>query len=474
MKSLISFWLRQYLKQGRLIVIYILALLLFLLNAYIYSSRWEEDQESQSQRTRSLQEAYESVGSPDDLAGSGFWLTMPVIPLRFIADNNLEEVPTRRVVTTRNAGLPATAEIHRLQITGLWDIDLVFIVGMIFSFLAIVLTFDAVSGERAQGTLQMLLTTRVSRYQIVLSKFVAIVIALMLPLLVGMLANFLLLNVFGVVSIDGGRIAILGVFFIFAVLLLSFFTALGILVSSLTRNSITSLVVLLLLWVLLVLVIPGASKPVAKELVATMTPEEYSNTMAEINGNFLGEMRRTGSMDRPAAMARVDNFQFERIWDGVMEDFQGRRQSVIDSHIRSSYNQSEAAALAGRLSPNVLFKQAVSRLTGTDLAAVREFHRQAARFKQTLFSFLGAQDAQYVARNGNFDAKHDSAGLLHSDGRGYLSSNPLTAEIPRFEYRGAGLGERMAGAMVDASALAVLALVGLVLGVFAFNRYDVR
>jgi ABC-type transport system involved in multi-copper enzyme maturation permease subunit len=474
MKSLTAFWLKRYLKQGRLMVLYALAMLLFLMNAFIYSGRWNEDLENQNQAARNLQEAYDSVRSPDNLAGSGFNLLMPVTPYRFLADNNLEDVPTRRRVSTRNSSLPASAEIQRRQITGLWDIDLAFIVSMVFTFLAVVLVFDSVSGEREQGTLKMLLTTRASRYQIVLSKFFAALIALLLPVIVGLAADYLLLNLFGVISFDSAQLAVLGLFFVYSFLLLAFFTALALLISSLTRNSITSLVVLLLCWVLLVIVVPGAGKPIAKETIKAMTPEEYSKTMDRLNDEFFEEFKRRGAIDRPPAMARTDNFKYERIWDGIMEESQTKLQNTIEAHLMTLYNQAETAGLVASFSPNTMFRQAVSRIVGTDLDAVREFHRQAARFKETLFNFLGAQDKPYLSTDGRFDQQHDSPGLLHSDGRGYLSSNSLTAAIPRFEFRPQSLGERLAGALPDTVILAVLAALALVAAVFAFNRYDVR
>jgi ABC-type transport system involved in multi-copper enzyme maturation permease subunit len=474
MRSLTAFWLKRYLKQGRLMVLYALAMLLFLMNAFIYSGRWGEDLENQNQAVRNLQDAYDSVSSPNELAGSGFNLVMPATPLRFLADNNLEEVPTRRRVSTRNSSLPASAESQRRQITGLWDIDLSFIVSVVFTFLAVVLAFDSVSGEREQGTLKMLLTTRASRYQIILSKFLAAIIALLLPVIVGLAADFLLLNVFGVASFDMRQTAILGLFFIYTVLLLAFFTALSMLISSLTRSSITSLIVLLLAWVLLVIVVPGAGKPIAKEAVKAMTPEEYSKSMDRLSEDFFEEFKRRGALDRPAAMARSDNFKYERVWDGVMEDFQRRLQSAVEAQLSALYRQAETAELVARFSPNTVFKQAVSGIVGSDLEAVREFHRQAARYKEALFTFLGEQDRPYLSRDGVFDQQHDSPGLLHSDGRGYLSFNPLTADIPRFEFRPRGLTERLAGALPDTVILVVLAALALAAAVFAFNRYDVR
>ena len=474
MTTLVSFWLRSYLKQGRLVAIYGVALVLFLLNAFIYVGRWQEDLESLNQRNRQLQEAYDSVQTPDDLAGAGFSVAMPPTPLRFIIDNNLEDVPTARTITTRNAWLPASASIHRQQTKSLWAVDLSFIVTVVFTFLAVVLTFDSVCGEREQGTLKLLMTSRISRYQIIVSKIIAVLLILCLPLLLGLMADYLYLSLSGVISLSFESILIVFIFFVFTLLLLAFFTALGTLISSLTRNSITSLVILLLIWVLLVVVIPGVSKPLAAEIVKPLSPEEYANVMDSILQEFFDDFKRTGAADRAREMALADNFRLERIWNGMMQRMQLATQGVIDQQVLDLERQGETARLIVRTSPSMIFQLAVSRVTATDLAAVLDFHQQAARYKQTLFNFLGEQDRPHVMRDGETDPTRDSSGLLYSDGRGYLSLQPLTAPVPKFEYRGQPLLERSVDALPDTVILFTLMMVALIAGVIAFNRYDVR
>ena len=474
MITLVSFWLRHHLKQGRLVAIYGIALLLFLLNAFIYVGRWQEDLEGLNQHNRQLQEDYDSVQTPDNLAGAGFEVAMPPTPLRFVVDSNLEDVPTARYITTRNAWLPTSVSFHRQQTTSLWDIDLSFIVTVVFTFLAVVLTFDSVCGEREQGTLKLLMTSRVSRYQVVVSKIIAVLVILALPLLLGLLADYLYLSISGVISFGAEPVMLLALFFVYTVLLLAFFAALGTLVSSLTRNSITSLVVLLLIWVLLVVVIPGVAKPLAAEVVKPLTPEEYSRVMDSLFDDFWEDFKRTGAVDRAREMAVVDNFKFERIWNGVMRRWQLARQGAIDKQVLDLKRQGEAARLIARASPSMIFQLAVSRVTATDLVAVIDFHEQAARYKQTLFNFLGEQDRQHLMRDNETDPTRDSSGLLYSDGRGYLSSQPLTAPVPRFEYREQPLSGRLADALPDTVVLFTLMMVALVAGVIAFNRYDVR
>ncbi len=464
MNTLTSFWLKRYLKQGRIVVLYSVSLMLFLLNAFIYSGRYAEDIITQNQRTRELEDAYNSVQNPDALAGSGFTVNPPASPLRFIVDNNLEDAPTARFVSHTYSSLPFNPGYHKQQISGLWDIDLAFLISFIFSFMAVVLTYDSVCGEKEQGTLKLLMSTGTSRSTIVLSKILAAIITLCIPLVIGLLINCLYLNFSGVITLNMEFILVIILFFLFSILLLLFFTCLGVLVSSLTRQSITSLVMLLLFWVAFVIIIPGVAKPLAKELSYVNTPEEYARLRDAAFQEFWEDFQRSGALDRPPQMAAQDNFHFEKIWNQVRQRYLQNVQNITDAQIRDQYNQAFAGRTVARFSPTMVFNLAVSMLTATDFHNVREFHTQAGRYKYVLFEFIDVQDAQ----------DNESPHILYSEGRGYLSRRPFTSDIPRFAFYKATLGERVSGSLLDTVILFGMSMLVLFVSVIAFNRYDVR
>lgn len=464
MGTLIFFWLKRYLKQGRIIVLYAITLTLFLLNAFIYSGRYHEDITTQNQRGRELEETFESVKNPDALAGTSFTLSMPASSLRFIADNNLEDVPTARSVGHTSSSLPFNPGGQKQQIGGLWDIDFIFLISFIFSFLAIVLTFDSICGEKEQGTLKLLMSTGVSRTSIIISKILASMLALCIPLVVGLPANVLYLNFSGVITLDNELISIISLFLLLSVLLLFFFTGLGILVSSLTKHSITSLVLLLLIWVALVIIVPGFAKPLAKEMSYVKSPVEVAKLRDAAFEEFFDDFKRSGALDRPPQMAAQDNFRYEKIWNGVRQRFLRNRQIITDTQLRDQYNQALTGRRTARFSPTMVFNLAVSKLTATDFTRVKEFHSQAGRYKNDLFNFVEVQDAP--------DEK--SPHILYSDGRGYLSMRPFNGDIPRFVFYKTPIGDRLAETIPDTAILFGVSMLVLFASIVAFNRYDVR
>ena len=75
-------------------------------------------------------------------------------------------------------------------------IDWVFI-GILMSFFVILFTFDAIAGERARGTLSLMMSNAVSRGQMLLGKYLGAFVTVFLPLIISILINLLVIHFFG-------------------------------------------------------------------------------------------------------------------------------------------------------------------------------------------------------------------------------------------------------------------------------------
>ena len=464
MGKLITFWLRQHLKQGRILVIYILAFVLFLLSAFVYTTRFQADIDSRNAVNRLLENTIAAVENADQLSATQMDILLPASSQRFVVDNNLDDMPISRGTNPLTVTLPENVGGKRVEFIGLWDIDLAFLVGVIFSFLAVVMTFDSVSGEKEGGTLRLLLSNSVPRYQIVLSKIIAAALTIGIPLLVGLVINSLFLNFTGVIAFDLEQAFILFCFILLSAVFLFFYCALGVLISSLNRNSITSLVILLLLWVALVVLVPGMSRPIAREVVNVKKQEELNEEITSHWRDFFQRYHEVGAWDRSYEVAKADAFRKEFKWGGIRDILLNNIQGTLDSHLRDMYEQAELARSISRLSPNMVYKFALSRIAGTGYLTVKDFYSQVGRYKRTLFNFLKNQDA----------LDSGSPHIYGSQGRGYLSRKPLTADIPRFSYHKASMSVRLGDVSVDSLILFTLAACAVLGCVFVFNRYDVR
>ena len=123
------------------------------------------------------------------------------------------------------------------------DIDLVSIFQILLSLLALVFAYDAIAGDRENGTLRLILVNPVGRGLIVLSKYLGAMLCLTLPLLMSFLLALLLQlqpNAIHYGADDFLRIASI---FLTTVVYTSTFYLIGLLISSMIHRTATSLIV---------------------------------------------------------------------------------------------------------------------------------------------------------------------------------------------------------------------------------------
>jgi len=130
------------------------------------------------------------------------------------------------------------------------QIDFTTVVALLLSFLAVVLGFDGICGECESGTLKQLLTNPVPRGHIVLAKLFGGMLSLWLPFALAFVISLLIVLANPDVVLTGSDWVRLGIFFALSCLFLGQVFALSLMVSSFTRESATSLIVCLFLWLI--------------------------------------------------------------------------------------------------------------------------------------------------------------------------------------------------------------------------------
>ena len=147
-------------------------------------------------------------------------------------------------------------------------IDWVFIITYLLSFIPLLFTFDALSGERERGTLRLCLANPISRPALLVGKFLGTLLTVLLPFYFAVLLNLTVISTdswtqFG--AADWGR---LGMIVLIASGYAGIFIAIGLMVSASTRESRVSLVMLLIIWVALVVFMPSTLGTLAQKWMA--------------------------------------------------------------------------------------------------------------------------------------------------------------------------------------------------------------
>jgi hypothetical protein len=369
-------------------------------------------------------------------------------------------------------------------------LDLTFIIQVVLSLFAILLTYDSISGEREQGTLQLTFANAVPRARYLIAKLIGTSIGLTVPLLVPLLLGLLLLILAGI-PFDGGHWVRFGTLLGAGWLYFMFFIVFGLAVSALTRRSPTSFLVLLVAWIVLVLVVPRAGVLAATEMVRVPSVAEVESRKEGFESREWEAYRRELSRkwsERQARIEAVDEdereaFEDEKTWDWMEQDEKDRQALQARIAENSRRINEELRALKGRqrrlglwfsrISPASAFQLVALEVAGTGLQLGDRYTESIEEYRKRFSTFVeerGGNRMVLRAGHGDDDDGDDAEGGLFG-GQG----EPLDLrEMPRHEPPAIHAREAVAPVIADLGLLALLIVAAFAVAFGSFLRYDVR
>jgi len=300
---------------------------------------------------------------------------------------------------------------------------------------------------------------------VILGKYTAAMLTLMIPLFIGLLLNLIIVAVSGLSPLSGGQWVNIFVFVGISILYLSVFILLGILVSIRSAKSSSSIVVLLFIWVTVTMIIPSAGRIVAEKFVEASTSSEVERQIKEAQdeiwensaryGKNAGNWGRNLDADwiNPPARARLYN---------AIADSENR---IREEHLNKMVAQVSLGRNVTRISPTVIYQCASEAIIGTGIARFQSLHDQLKRYKEILRDFVVAADSK----------DPDSYHLLTRGHQILLSQKPVDYNsIPKFEETDARLSSALGDAIWNIGALALLNVLLFMSIYISFLRSDVR
>lgn len=339
-------------------------------------------------------------------------------------------------------------------------VDWGFVIRLVLTFAAFLLGYDSVCAEHRAGTLKLVLTYPIARWKVFTGKLLAIWSALAAPFLAAAALSLLAARLAGASFQTGdltkaGLVALVGLW----VLLLSALAAL--LVSSLARDSSTSLSILVWVWVTAVLVVPAIGGLLARRLHSTPTEAEVGRDMAAIDQRVAREHAGRDRRWRPLQWAATDGFAWERASAEAETQRFVQQEEVRRRALQRKLGQARLAEALSCFSPAALAEALTERLAGTGLDRDASFLDQAWAFRPVLGHWFHALD------QGDPESPHI---LFFS---GYMSRRPVTPEsIPRFVFREESMRHNLAAARPLVAIFACETLALAAAAIFFFSRHD--
>lgn len=409
-------------------------------------------------------------------------------PLDFISAGNWWSLPRLLYAGLGGVEEVAPEEFKGSFLIGAEELDWVHIVAVILSLLAIFVCYDAVSGEREQGTLRLILAQPVARSSFLIGSSLGLLLALLVPLLIGVLSSLLVIQLSAAYVLGALQWAGVAVFTVLAVLYLAVFVSGSILVSSLCRHSATALLWLVLFWVVFVVLLPSNGRVLASLLESPPRRSEEQAKVTQIEGSYLTPLSDYYNQVRAIVDGGGDDstirYNLDRLRDsivaGQVKKIEQRNTliaSVRDEFSRRRLRQMELARRLTIASPAVLFRDVSERLLTTGLADHRGFLTEAQGYRRALRDpFAQARERHESQAKGSMSWVTRYAGFEVSGTAelNYRGINPDRDLIPEFHYERPTLFAGIAATGWGGFALGTLSALFFLSALAVFSRYDVR
>jgi ABC-type transport system involved in multi-copper enzyme maturation permease subunit len=365
-------------------------------------------------------------------------------------------------------------------------LDFVSIVTIIFSLMAILFSYDAISGEREAGLLRQLMAAGVSRRTILLGKLLGGTTSLLIPYTIGVLAGFIYIALNPALQLQRGDFGVFAILLVVSWIYIIAFYALGLLFSSRSRTSGQSVLKSLFAWVILVLVIPNISPFLAAQLYpipSAAKVEQETNYVTDVERDQIlrtrwreildskySDLKSILALGRTAIEERLkSDLSFKERYGQYTRDNEdiikqvNREQSkkaekMAETFVARSKHQENLAMILTSISPYSNFVFIATDITETGIAGENYWGSQSGQYIRELGSYADSRYQNELKKNPAYDSND------------YLDLR----ERPRFQYRPSGIEDRIEAAFPQFGILLLFNLLFLAGALMSFQRYDVR
>jgi len=427
--------LRGFLRDGRLLVLAMamLCVLAGALAASVVSNIRSQTQRDAIDATARAQWEQQGDKNPHRAAHFGIYVFKPSLMLAALDPGIGEQVgqslwlePHKRNPTrhSRDADAPSTSFLGELTP--------IFVLVALVPLLIIAMGHNSVSHERETGTLRMLHAAGLQGRDLLVGKWLAVLLATglaLLPVALLALGSMVLLSADEALRLV---FVVLSLTVYYAV-----FAALTVAVSARLRTSRGALLLLLSIWIGALWVVPRLGAAGAEAVLPVPTGISFSrqiaddirtglpgdgdaaSRMAAFDARMLADYKVSSLNDLPfganaarrlyrdAYAAQVYALHFDRLWDRY-----AAQQNIL--------------RIAGLFSPVIPLRGVSSAMAGTDLAHQRHFEEQAEIYRQAFTEQIDQWDLQ--ARRGVVSAEDRYGG------------ESVWMSVKPFEYRSPALG----------------------------------
>ena len=456
----------DYIQSLQFLILLIISVILFALAGWISIKKYNEEIVTYNRNVTEIRNAPSTMGTHCYRQPNA---------LRFITDGGLSKEPDGVRLLPKGSQMTGSFGETNFKMPDIPDLDWSFIIKVVFSLYVILLGFNSISGEKEQGTLRMIVSNSIGRGQILMGKYFSIILAVMVPLLLGALISFLLvtLSIPNVISLN--ILARLLLLLVISLVYFSGFTLFSLLISSVIKRSSIVLLVLLAHWILFIFIVPNLSGilsvrfskiPSERQTAKQMGPMIQKEVWDRINQ--IRERATQGEFQtKEEILAETDR---------AFEEAQSKVRGYYVNFRNAMKKRSDLARTLSRSSPSAQFQYALEGIANSGPKRQEQFMEDIETYSTIYDDYIRSKSGKVV---GTSPWSFSTGMMFKGEYVNIRSPQPEEyqgdkSDFPHFTESRPSIGRNLRSALFDLAGLLIWNLGLAIMAIVAFFKCDVR
>ena len=466
-KNLYKKEIRQYLYSGKIIFATVVILSLFIINALMCQRKYDRMNALYNQQKMTNEEnVRKSCSSFSDLAFLNQQFLKPPSHVAFICDASADKLDDAVSVNAFRLSSLEKLGADNPYFSSFATIDWTSIILIVFSFLSISLCYNAFCGERAEGTLKLVLSNNVSRWKVFIAKYIGILSVLTIPLFIGTLLHLLIILIGGKIELGLNDYWLILLFLMSSLLFISFNVLLFLFISTATSRPVVSLSISLITWLLLQVVIPQILWTSSKMMVKIPTFSQVSSEDQKQSESLWKSPSYYGGWNSDWQGKAPNEYVLKRA--ALMNALDVSNNQIWGEYKQKLFRQTNFAMNLCKISPCSLYGFIGATISDNGFSGLKNFYTQSENYRESLYKFLIEKDK----------ADTKSYHLVVNEPwpfKSFMSNAGLRfEETPIFEYKRLSAVKALSELKWDIFIIILWSMVLFSAGLMAFIKSDVR
>jgi ABC-type transport system involved in multi-copper enzyme maturation permease subunit len=361
----------------------------------------------------------------------------------------------------------------------LGKLDFAFMVQLVISLVVLIFGADVVSGEKELGTLRCILSNSVPRDTVLLGKLIGGYVAIWFPFALAFAAGIFVLSLTSSPLSETGIIMRILLIFVTSSLFVLVYFSIGVMVSSGTSRTRTSLIAVFIAWTFLQLIVPKVSGmiaaliyPIETETVVSMEKSLAMSALENEKSRVLGRQYQhifgKDSVLSSGNGSSPNELEWNLFREKVIQDYKEKEtmqsHSMDEAYERENGTQQNIEVGISLVSPSAAFDYLITDLCNTGISEKGKYVEAVRNYQQMLDREL----FNLVERTTLMFPSGRSGAIV------LIGDLPDLNSLPSFSVPEPGLSEIFGKNVGSFVSLAFWLIVPFVVAYRKFLRYDVR